>query len=551
MNEWKKRSIGLLIMVACLAAGIRCLAVNVNIHTRNGRTQSGELLSITPQKAVIVDYGEYKEIRVDEITKITFGRDQDITHPATSDEVLQNAQQLLQLIANWPLPGFNNDNDLCYSFRPQRPCDVSRYREREVIRGQGISSYANLLVGNVTGRGKPNLLLTSNKRLISLKRNGHERTLASFRNPVHLDLLADINGDGLEETLVGGQRERMAFIAAVNHQGQVVREFSIRGSQKNKRFDTTLTALCVTDLNRDGQMELLAKVNSGYSQKPRGIICFDVQSGRKNWEYLCAPSVTDLAVADLDRDNQLEIIFGTYSPGNGAKAADGSDDMHTYIYCLNANGRLKWRFQTGGHFTGTYVSVLKNSRRAIARVSAGSDHRDEVGMIMEFNSVGKRIKVYNAGVTLNSLAIIPGRHDRQSQIIATDRKGYLHILRPQGDQARKVLIQRPEYNSLQSKIEAVADLSGNGRYNILLTVSDKEFISGRNPRSDRGPSNIRYLHNNGLLILNDQFERVTFLPVAQTWTKSPGFSARIADLNADGNLDILACSDRIQVFTAH
>lgn len=110
------------------------------------------------------------------------------------------------------------------------------------------------------------------------------------------------------------------------------------------------------DVNKDGHEDLIGIWISGSGKYPRGVAAYDLRQGRELWYYRMGPQTYpwNLHLVDISGDGHKEIIFGTYAPANGA-AFNGSDDRHSYIFVLGHDGRLIWRRQYGGVFSGVYV----------------------------------------------------------------------------------------------------------------------------------------------------------------------------------------------------
>ena len=80
---------------------------------------------------------------------------------------------------------------------------------------------------------------------------------------------------------------------------------------------------------------------------------------------------------------------------------------------------------------------------------------------------------------------------------------------------------------------------------MILTCSEEDFISGRNPRGDFGPRNERHYHNNSILVLGKGLVPATRFLVADKWEKNPGLTAQLVDADGDGIDEILVLSDKV------
>ena len=302
------------------------------------------------------------------------------------------------------------------------------------------------------------------------------------------------------------------------------------------------------DLDGDGRRELLATVGSGYGQKPRGVYCFDFERGTLLWNHCMGPSVIRLALMDVNSDGTMDVLVGSYSPGNGSREQDGTDDMHCYVHALSSQGQVLWIRELGGHFTGAYPLVADldgdKADEIIVRLEAGPDYRDEVGQIAVLDKNGEVRARYDAQATLYSCEIADLGNDSESEILATDRRGMLHVLDGKLKPIAKHRVGSTQYESTILRIQGIADLDGDGCNEIVVTCMERQFVSGRNPRSDSGPRNVRHFHNNKVMVLNSELQVVGTFLMAKRWERNPGFSVIISDFDDDNLPEILALADR-------
>jgi signal transduction histidine kinase len=109
-----------------------------------------------------------------------------------------------------------------------------------------------------------------------------------------------------------------------------------------KGWDGKVQDAVLDDINRDGRLELAVAVIAGMDEGPRGIFTLDWDTGRLLWKYLVGPAIAaPLLVRDFGGDSLKEIAFVTNAYRNG-NVANGTDDFHTYVFVLSANGELSW-----------------------------------------------------------------------------------------------------------------------------------------------------------------------------------------------------------------
>ena len=90
------------------------------------------------------------------------------------------------------------------------------------------------------------------------------------------------------------------------------------------KYETmTIRAVCLKDINGDGNIEILV------GSEDRNIHVLD-STGHLLWRYLLSHSALSVDAADIDRDGKVEIVVG---------CADG------YLYVFNREGDFQWQYQ--------------------------------------------------------------------------------------------------------------------------------------------------------------------------------------------------------------
>jgi len=74
------------------------------------------------------------------------------------------------------------------------------------------------------------------------------------------------------------------------------------------------------------------------------------------WTYYSGASIqTSPAIADLDNDGELEIVIGS-----AREERDEKGTRYWYYYCINSDGSLKWKYETGGIGSSPAIADLDN-----------------------------------------------------------------------------------------------------------------------------------------------------------------------------------------------
>jgi signal transduction histidine kinase len=132
-------------------------------------------------------------------------------------------------------------------------------------------------------------------------------------------------------------------------------------------WDGNAVSVRLDDLNADGRLEALLAVVASWDLKPRGVILIDWDSGMPLWSFLCGPVVMSVETKDIDADGKQEILCGTAAWGNG-NVANGTDDLHTYAFMLNADDTLLWLRPIGHYSSRTEVRWLNSPEARAIRV---------------------------------------------------------------------------------------------------------------------------------------------------------------------------------------
>ncbi|MBI5242982.1 MAG: hypothetical protein HY922_04760 [Elusimicrobia bacterium] len=309
----------------------------------------------------------------------------------------------------------------------------------------------------------------------------------------------DADGDGKMEFAFSAREEEKLRLQIVDGKGRKLKEFEDAGND-----DSGIALLELTALRRKGPKIALAAISSGYSQQPRGVAAFDYETGKKLWFYAVGPAVTTLEAADIDGDGVKEVVFGSYAPANGAQAPDGTDDSHSYVWVLDDKGKLRWKKEFGGHFTGVNIACRdltgKGKPSIVASTSAAWRFRKDEGRIAVLDSKGAVVWETDMMGSVYSAEFFP--EAQGLSILATGRMGgvlkYGADGKPLGSAefswANAAAAAKP------TLIKGIADFDGDGKPEIAA-VSWEEEPKISNPRTDRGPKNVTIYRNAAVWIL--------------------------------------------------
>ncbi|HMJ64367.1 MAG TPA: VCBS repeat-containing protein [Candidatus Binatia bacterium] len=183
---------------------------------------------------------------------------------------------------------------------------------------KGVHSFA---VGDANADGKPDLLVSQGTNLTVLLGNGSggfeplTNTSITLPHPATEVLLADVNRDGHLDW-AGAFHETYDVIVMLgkgNGQFSPVPESPFVTRAPGKRPHTH--ALAAGDVNRDGKLDLIT------ANSEDGDISVLLGDGRGGFTpahgspFACGPSPYPVALADVNGDNNLDIVVPNTAPG--------------------------------------------------------------------------------------------------------------------------------------------------------------------------------------------------------------------------------------------
>ncbi len=201
-----------------------------------------------------------------------------------------------------------------------------------------------LLTGDVNGDSKLEVVASLNGTARIYSSAGS--TLGSFALPsasTSIAMLADLDGDGKDELFSGGGASSTT-IRAYGADGTLKRTF-----QGPSPGDSIIWPAALVD------GKLYAKVTTGYSGQPRGLLRFTAATGAQDWFFSIGGAAAYFAaVADADGDGSVEIALGNSTVNNGVTGsgwngnATTTDDGSTWVVVVNQDGTPRLVQRPGG-----------------------------------------------------------------------------------------------------------------------------------------------------------------------------------------------------------
>jgi len=420
-----------------------------------------------------------------------------------------------------------------------------------------VGKWSSSMLGEWDGDGEPDIFNTLRRELVVVSSHGQELARWQPRDDcddLGLGLLADTDDDGVDELFVNQSIGSDLFISVFNQNFYELKRFHAQGhsgKETGSPYGSGIQARMLVDLENDGARELIARVATGYGLAPRGVYCFNYEDGSVLWKHLTGPGVSEIALVDVTGDGRLDLVFGSRALYNGNSAADGTDDFHCYVYAVSHDGRLLWVVPLDEVFTSCSVIVADLNRDGNAEIIAWASgnypwqpEAEYAGSVFQILYDGTVAARYDAGAQIHSCAAVDLYGEGTLQVIAADRRGFLHVLGPDLALRKRVSVVSSKYNSLHLGIEGVADLNLDGRAELVLSCMERESVSGNSPGTPSARRNVRFYHNNRVIVLSPELDTLASFVLADVWKIDPGLSVMVSDLDADAAPEILTCAYR-------
>jgi len=167
----------------------------------------------------------------------------------------------------------------------------------------------------------------------------------------------DVDGDGRVEVPFLWLANRKFHLELKDLAGKTVLANQLEDLSLPIPSDTiNFRPILIRDIDADGRLEALWSISGEFMGLPRGIAVHDVQTGKKEWDFLFGAILFQEKVLDIDRDGREEIVFSAWAPHNGY-SYNGMNDDTSYVGLLGCDGKLRWIREAGGYFSDIRFDV--------------------------------------------------------------------------------------------------------------------------------------------------------------------------------------------------
>jgi hypothetical protein len=297
---------------------------------------------------------------------------------------------------------------------------------------------------------------------------------------------------------------------------------------------------------------LAVRLEPAASYYARVLECYDLATGRQDWQYVFGARADLMAAADLDGDGRQDLLLATYGEENGVRANGTTDTDSTYCVSLRDDGSLLWRRGFGPHaFSGSIACVADvNSDRRPEVVVAGYTWQNDFGRLAVLDGATGQVLADTPGrsgkpeshVSLGCadidadgrVEIVTTTSGRQSevQVLRLEASGFVDVAaRPMGSTGE-------EGTSCNVRLCGIADLDGDGR---------TELVTARWRRRQLCADPFYYpskVDSCGIVILDGTLRTRQDIPLAQRcqWLT-------LGDVIPGGNVEMLVLTDRLTLYS--
>jgi hypothetical protein len=177
-------------------------------------------------------------------------------------------------------------------------------------------------------------------------------------------------------------------------------------------------------------------------------------------------------------------------------------------------------------------------------INRGLIGEPEVGRIERLHPAdGRTLSTFEAGARLLSCLTEDLDGDGRLEILATDRKGFLHVLDTALRSVRSLKIVSNDFTSVHLKLAAITNLTSARERFLIFTTVQEEFVEGTNIGGQPEVVNLRYFHDASVLVLDTRLQQVAKHVLWDKLTLDPGLAVRLLNMDADSSPEIVALSN--------
>jgi len=385
--------------------------------------------------------------------------------------------------------------------------------------------WTGLKCGDVDGDGRLEIVIALGGHIRVYQDNGAPGTdldLTGLWQWTYVDMLADVNEDGIDDIAVGGRPSRdAAQIRFYSGTGTLLKTLS-----RASTFSTFDSYLAAKDILPNG--DVIVMYDAIHNKEPRGVGRWSYAAGIELWNYNVGPQTGRLSHRDIDGDGKMEItMFSVFGPNggegdgynhNGTRTTD--DQFWTIVVDEDGNEHFTVGYgadgQSSGYLLNFFTDLDRNGTGEVLAVESHEASCPGTSQIHLLNSSnGSIIRTFNGAVNgiWEGIAFADLNNDGRDEVVAGSNSGTIYVL----DSILNVITSEP----MSGSVCAINDLDGDGLNEIVIADGATVRVVNRN--------------------------------LAELWSHTVGTnigSVAVSDLDRNGRNEIILGADRLYVFEA-
>lgn len=264
----------------------------------------------------------------------------------------------------------------------------------------------------------------------------------------------------------------------------------------------------IEDIDKDGRHELVCKMLDGFMANPRGLVVFDLSSGRIKWRYDSPCNLSTILFDDFDKDGHKEFVIGTMALKNTSEIRNDLDDINGYSFVLSATGQKLFQQKEFSDYGQCHLDTEdadQNGKPEIYNLVTtwGPDAGQNRISVLEWD--GTKLKLIRCCDLGNSLE----RNQNADFVLRKDKDAVYRVIL--NDHGKKLLVMDDKLNEISHKYDSdieivyeIQDLNRDGSQELLVETKDSyiEVLNSnfmrlarlKNPFSANQKSEVRLLN---------------------------------------------------------
>lgn len=305
-----------------------------------------------------------------------------------------------------------------------------------------------IIIADLSEDGKPDILTTGKTSIICLNSQGLKRWEYIFDYEIdeYTPFVFDINGDNHLEILISvAKTTSQPFL--LNHNGEFIKKFDIEMDYSGFWTHVIGGAPTVADLDCDNNLEIIM-IGNDYK-----LHCISMD-GEQEW--IAEPILRGdalFSVADLDKDNSLEICIGTAIK----------------LYCFNDEGEIEWSYQQIHQNNRSNLMDYNpciadiNNDGSLEIVSSSYDWETGRGQIFCLDAEGKELWNFNSTFSVGSPSLVDIDNDNKLETLFSEDGKHFVVLNHLG----QIMLYR-DLNSMDENPPLIADIDKDNNLEVIV-----------------------------------------------------------------------------------